>query len=309
MTRRCFVLRLIMVTMAILCLTAVTCSGLETQLTEDPGDCRTPEWGSTGYIVFSSDRMGLNDIWVMDEIGEDLGSSSRTTQSPANTDYEPEWNTTCSHNYFSGSTGGDFRLYYVQWTGSPYTPIPVSLEPGNDRAPDASDAGVVFYSDRAGHNDIMWMPLGSEFVSTYLTTNGADDRWPSWSPGDTLVAFASDRSGNWDIWMMRSSGESAGLWQLTDDAADETWPAFNPGGDLVAFHRDGLGIVAIDVATRLEYQITTNPTDTEPSWSPDGLKIAFSREEAGSWHIWMTDNVPNTPVEELSWGRVKALYR
>jgi Tol biopolymer transport system component len=299
-----------MISTVMLCLVAVPCHGLETQLTEDPGNCRTPEWGGSGYIVFSSDRYGLNDIWVMDEIGESLGSSSRTTQSPSNTDYEPEWNASDSHNYFSGSTGGDFRIYYIQWTGFPYSPLPASLEVGNDRAPDASSAGVVFYSDRAGHNDIMWMPLdAAETSSTYLTTDDADDRWPSWSPSDTLIAFASDRSGNWDIWLMHSSGEAGGLWRLSSDDADETWPAFNPGGDLVVFHRDGVGLVAIDVVTRLEYQITTNATDTEPTWSPDGLKIAFAREEAGTWHIWETDNVPNTPVEDISWGRVKALYR
>lgn len=167
----------------------------------------------------------------------------------------------------------------------------------------------MFHSDRAGNDDIMWMELGGESVSTYLTTDPAGDRFPNWSASDTLIAFASDRSGNWDIWLMSESGESGGLWQLTSDPADETQPAFNPGGDLVAFHRSGVGIVAIDVATRLEYQITSNVTDIEPCWSPDGMEIAFARESSGDYHIWVTNNVPDTPVEELSWGRMKALFR
>ena len=70
-----------------------------------------------------------------------------------------------------------------------------------------------------------------------------------------------------------------------------------------------MGIVAIDVVTRLEYQITSNATDTEPCWSPAGMEIAFARESAGDYLIWVTNNVPDTAVENLSWGRMKALYR
>jgi Tol biopolymer transport system component len=301
--------RLLLVATLLLGSAVPSSQGSETQLTEAPGNCREPAWCSSGYISFSSDRNGLSDIWAMDEVGEVIGGSSRTTQNPAYTDREPEWNAGCTHVYFSGSTGGDYRLYYITWTGFPSMPIPVSLVVGSDRAPDASGGGVVFHSDRAGNDDIMWMGLGGEGVSTYLTTNGADDRFPSWAPSDTLIAFASDRSGNWDIWLMHAAGESRGVWQLTSDPADETHPAFSPGGDLVAFHRSGTGIVAVDVATRMQYQITSNATDTEPCWSPDGMEIAFSRDVSSDYHIWVTNNVPDTAVEEVTWGRVKALYR
>jgi Tol biopolymer transport system component len=302
--------RLFLVAITILCVTALPGYASEFQLTESPGDCRNPAWCSNGHISFSSDRYGLSDIWGMDEGGEAI-NTWRITQNPANTDYEPSWNAGCSHVYFSGSTGGGYRLYYISSVGAPAQPIAVSLGTGNDRSPDHSPGAgaVVFYSDRAGNNDIMWMPEGGESSSTYLTTNAADDRDPSWSPTGADVAFASDRSGNWDIWVMDAGGEGSGISQLTSNGADETHPAFNPGGDLVAFHRDGVGIVAIDVASRLEYQITTDPTDTEPCWSSSGMEIAFARESAGEYHIWMTNNVPDTPVEDTTWGRVKALYR
>ena len=291
-------------------LTAAPAAGSETMLTETPGDCRSPAWCSSGYLAFSSDRYGLSDIWGMDEAGE-ATNTWRITQNPANTDLEPTWNAGCSHVYFSGSTGGGYRLYYISWVGSPAQPIAVSLGTGNDRAPDHSStaAAVVFHSDRSGNDDIMWMPEGGESSSTYLTTNAAEDRDPSWSPDGSLVVFASDRSGNWDIWLMDASGEARGVWQLTDNPVDETCPAFNPFGDLVAFHRDGVGIVAIDVTTRLEYQISTDASDTEPCWSPTGMEIAFARDVAGEYHIWTSDNVPDTAVEEMTWGRVKALYR
>jgi Tol biopolymer transport system component len=42
-----------------------------------------------------------------------------------------------------------------------------------------------------------------------LTRNGADDSDPDWSPDGTTIAFASDRTGDEEIWPMRTDGTSA----------------------------------------------------------------------------------------------------
>ncbi|MCB9123756.1 MAG: PD40 domain-containing protein [Caldilineaceae bacterium] len=68
-----------------------------------------------------------------------------------------------------------------------------------------------------------------------LTTDGADDENPTWSPAWTYIAFQSNRGGNWDIFTIRAGcdvatlGEEAcGLRQLTDDPADDMLPAWSP---------------------------------------------------------------------------------
>jgi len=35
-----------------------------------------------------------------------------------------------------------------------------------------------------------------------------DDNSPAWSPDGTKLAFASDRSGKWDIWTMNTNGSA-----------------------------------------------------------------------------------------------------
>jgi Tol biopolymer transport system component len=170
---------------------------------------------------------------------------------------------------------------------------------------------VVFHSDESGHDDIMWMPLGGESSSTFLTddTDTWEDRYPSWSPDASTIAFASNRSGNWDIWMMDSGGEARGVWQLTNDVSFESEPAFSPSGAFVAFHRDGVGIVAVEVANGAEYQITDDATDTQPCWNPTGDVIAFTRGVTDT-QIWATDAIPETGIEQSgSWGQIKAMYR
>ncbi len=45
---------------------------------------------------------------------------------------------------------------------------------------------------------------------------------PTWSPDGRWIAFASDRSGNWDIFLLEL--ETGQLIQLTDDPGDDTEP-------------------------------------------------------------------------------------
>ena len=88
--------------------------------------------------------------------------------------------------------------------------------------------------------------------STYrLTTNPGRDMLPDWSPNGSWIAFTSNRSGNNDIWVMDSRGESFGLWQITDHSGD----------------------------------------DQAPSWSPDGKKIVFQSDRSGNRDIWIASNL------------------
>jgi hypothetical protein len=72
--------------------------------------------------------------------------------------------------------------------------------------------------------------------------------FPSLSPdGDSLI-YASQATGNWDIYFRRVSGKTA--INLTQDSpADDTQPAFSPDGESIAFRseRDGGGIFVIEI--------------------------------------------------------------
>jgi TolB protein len=81
-----------------------------------------------------------------------------------------------------------------------------------------------------------------------LTDGEFLDAWPAWRPDGKQIAFASNRSGNYDIWLMNADG--SGLVNLTDNAAQDTSPVWHPEGKKLAFvstRHGGSDIYVIDV--------------------------------------------------------------
>ncbi|NYT00811.1 MAG: hypothetical protein GKB99_03695, partial [Methanocellales archaeon] len=110
-------------------------------------------------------------------------------------------------------------------------------------------------------------------------------------PSSTIekLVFASDRSGNWDVWMMNLNGTE--LEQLTTDPANDFEPKISPDGKKVAFTslRNGNpDICILDLQTGILKQLTTdNPEfDMQPTWSPDSAEIAFASRRGGYDAIW-----------------------
>jgi len=57
-----------------------------------------------------------------------------------------------------------------------------------------------------------------------LTNNPARDVRPAWSPDGTKIAFASDRDGNAEIYVVNADG--SGLRNLTNNPASDGAPAW-----------------------------------------------------------------------------------
>jgi Tol biopolymer transport system component len=91
------------------------------------------------------------------------------------------------------------------------------------------------------------------------------------------IAFTSDRTGNYDIFVMNA--DCTELTQLTHDPAADWHPAWSPDGTRLAFAHSFLGtdifIMNAD-GTDLRKCTDDEADDHEMSWSPDGTKIAFA---------------------------------
>ena len=66
-----------------------------------------------------------------------------------------------------------------------------------------------------------------------FTPPTARSEWPTWSPDGSLLAYASNRSGNYEIYVRRGEGGQAV--NITNDPGQDIQPAFAPDGGSIAF--------------------------------------------------------------------------
>ncbi|MBU1880131.1 MAG: SUMF1/EgtB/PvdO family nonheme iron enzyme, partial [Chloroflexi bacterium] len=128
-----------------------------------------------------------------------------------------------------------------------------------------------------------------------LTNHAAEDHDPAWSPDGTQIAFASDRDGNSEIYVMDVDGAepgSANVRRLTNNPAVDTDPAWSPDGTRIAFMSGPMGdfrIYIMDIDGSDVTQLPIGDGDGwSPAWSPDGTQIAFYSYRPGPYR----DNKP-----------------
>ncbi len=127
------------------------------------------------------------------------------------------------------------------------------------------------------------------------------------APVTTQVVFASNRSGNYEIFLL---DPSTGLTtQLTNLPASDVEPVWSPDGTLIAFasDRDGDFELYIMRADGTDVRQLTNNTaeDRQPRWQPDGLSLVFVSDVNGQWDLYsisadgaVVKQLTNDPADE-----------
>ncbi|GGK23190.1 hypothetical protein GCM10010124_14650 [Pilimelia terevasa] len=134
-------------------------------------------------------------------------------------------------------------------------------------------AGTVRYDegDDGGGSGSAAPPAGiAAGTPVPLAADPAADREPDLSPDGAWVAFASDRAGDLDIWVVRVDG--TGLRRLTSAVGDERWPSWAPDSDRLAYQGAAPGAAAdIFTARRtggVPRRLTDSPADEgQPAWA------------------------------------------
>jgi Tol biopolymer transport system component len=162
-----------------------------------------------------------------------------------------------------------------------------------------------------GDRSIWVIPVEDGGLATRLTDNLGDDACPDWSPDGSKIAFNSDRAADLDIWVVSSIGGSPT--RITSLPGGAFQPSWSPDGSQIAFSADFVGpandICVVPAAGGVVAQITDDPAyDAAPDWSPDGDALVFYSQRSGNLDIWVISLLV-TPVEETTWGAIKAMFR
>ena len=112
-----------------------------------------------------------------------------------------------------------------------------------------------------------------------LTTNPASDQNPTWAPGGRQIAFASDRSGEEEIWVanLDTPGENRFQNVSNNPQMSETHPVWSPDGRYLAW--DAASLTQPSQVMRWDSAAPTTPASAiapgaAPVWNQDGGQVA-----------------------------------
>jgi Tol biopolymer transport system component len=118
----------------------------------------------------------------------------------------------------------------------------------------------------------------------------SEDTQPVISPQGHL-AFASDRDGNFDIYVKLRDGD---IQRVTNNPSSDYEPAWSVEGARLAFvsERRGNPDIFVSLAEKdaSANRLTASPAvDINPAWSPSGIQLAFSSNRKGNYDIWILE--------------------
>jgi len=222
---------------------------------------------------------------------------------------------------------GQYEIFVMKANGTEARKLATKPAQDNNPAwsPDGKRLALEAESSPGGNTgrniDIYVMNAdGSELKR--ITEEPTQESMPSWSPEGTRIAFSMvdissfssasasssaksirDNSNENGIYTIRLDGTD--LRQLTDNMVDE-YPAFSPDGKTIALARVAKasgGIYTVNPDGSRLKRLTAPPQgswDSEPSWSPDGTKIVFTRGGAHSEPNAFMMNADGTHIRKLA---------
>ncbi|MCP5118224.1 MAG: protein kinase, partial [bacterium] len=196
---------------------------------------------------------------------------------------------------FSSNRDGIDRLWRISATGSGTEPARLAGTMSGARFPVISSETPSRLAYARSDRDFNIWSADTEALRRgvnspiQLIASTWDDVSPQLSPDGRRIAFASPRSGVWEIWISDSDGMNAV--QLTSlDGNYSGTPRWSPDGSYITFDSlsgDNRDIYLVKSDGGAPRRLTTETSEEwRPSYSADGRWVYFGSDRSGHPQIW-----------------------
>jgi Tol biopolymer transport system component/imidazolonepropionase-like amidohydrolase len=280
------------------------------QVTSGPFDDREPHWSPDGQsLALASDRSGNYDIWQIELASRKL---EQLTRDPAN-DYNPAWSPDGRSLAFASQRSAGRGIWVIEDVRSadkrrtvllsqtPFTPAAPAWSPDTKR--------ILYQTGERGSGATqLWLKtVGAEAEPRSLSEAGEDV-----FPFRAAWLSANEFLYTTDGLIKRASVENSRRAPLAFTATiklnrlaytrkrrdfDSTAPrpvrgivapAVSPDGQRVAF--TALGDLWLGEKNKQPTRLTNDSfVEAQPQWSPDGTKLIYVADRAGSMDIWLRE--------------------
>ncbi len=259
------------------------------RMTDWEGNDTAPMWqGKSVYYVSDAGPEHRANIWVYDT------ATGRRKQITAFKDFDVKW---ASHG---PGPRGEGEIVFQKGSELCLLDIPTgkvrTVEvriPGERLTLSARDVdaskfitswGISATGKRAvvaARGDIWTLPAKNGMPRNLTRSNGSNERDPAWSPDGKWIAYLSDASGEYELYITQSDGLGETR-QLTKDGGLFRYrPSWSPDSKHISFVDQSGQLLLHTIATGETKVVDTDPWGDTPdgSWAPDSRWIAYARQD------------------------------
>jgi Tol biopolymer transport system component len=273
-------------------------SGKERQVSQPPTGANDLEASFSfdgRLIAFARYESSRAALWTV----RPDGTGARVLLEDAHANRGPAFTPGGETILFYSNRAGRWNIWAVSASGGRLRPITSGAGP--DYLPVVSRRGQVLYSNWGHQTDLYLARVGEpDAAHERLTFNTSENYGGRISPDGKTLAYYSDRTGNYEIWLhdLQDGRERA----ATDGPADNLMPDWSPDGRALVFFSNRGGVVQIwttklegaAAARLLTPQDLRTPADFAegvtlggPRWSPDGTLIGYVAPSDHGQTLWV----------------------